>query len=327
MTTPSASLPHASDSRPGVDEGFLRDVVRGLGRRCKSLPCKYFYDARGSRLFDRICDLPEYYPTRCEVEILTRHAGAIADLVGPGCVLVEYGSGSSVKTRLLLDRLREPVAYVPVDISGEHLHTSAGRLARRYPALHIRPVCADFTMPFDLPSQLPAGRRVVYFSGSTIGNFHPDEAVRLLAGMARLAGPAGGLLIAMDLKKDRSILEPAYDDREGVTASFNLNLLTRINRELGADFNLDRFRHRAFYNEDPGRIEMHLVSLEAQTVHVGGRVFSLTQGETICTEYSHKYSLADAQALAEKAGLSVEQVWTDDRGLFSVQWMQGPEGS
>jgi L-histidine Nalpha-methyltransferase len=318
--TPLPTIPAAP-----VDSVFLRDVIRGLGAGHKSLPCKYFYDAVGSRLFDRICALEEYYPTRAELDLLTLHGTEIADVAGPGVTLVEYGSGSSVKTGLLLDRFREPAVYVPVDISREHLLASAHRLARRYPDLPVLPVCADFTGPFELPVEAGTGRRVVYFSGSTIGNFSPGEAVRLLAGMARLAGPEGGLLIALDLKKDRAILEPAYNDRLGVTATFNLNLLARINRELRANFALDRFRHLAVYNEECGRIEMLLISLEAQRVRVGGRTFSFEAGETICTEHSHKYSPTDVHALAGKAGLNVRHFWTDSRGLFSVAWMSRAE--
>ncbi len=300
---------------------FLRDVLAGLSRPDKHLPCKYFYDERGSQLFELICELPEYYPTRCELAILEAHAGAMADCLGPGLVLVEYGSGSSRKTRLLLDRLARPRAYVPVDISREHLLASARRLAADYPTLAVVPLCSDFTQSFRLPASVPAaGRRAVYFSGSTIGNFGPTEAVALLRRIAELVGPGGGLLIGADLKKDRAILEPAYDDAQGVTAAFNLNLLARINRELAGDFVLDRFRHRAFYNEPHGRIEMHLVSLEAQTVRVADQSFRLARDETICTEYSHKYSLADFAELARAAGLQVHAVWTDPAGLFSVQY-------
>jgi dimethylhistidine N-methyltransferase len=304
---------------------FLRDVLRGLSGPRKELPCKYFYDEAGSRLFECICALPEYYPTRCELAILGRHGPEIARLLGPRCALVEYGSGSGLKTRRLLDRLPDAAAYVPVDISREHLLRSAGALARRYPALEVVPVCADFTRPFALPAwRGPAARRVVYFSGSTIGNFGPAEATALLAGIARLVGPGGGLLIGVDLKKDRAILEPAYDDAQGVTAAFNLNLLARINRELGADFALARFRHHARYDEAHGRIEMHLVSLERQRAHVGGRAFLFEAGETICTEHSYKYDREGFTALAAEAGLRVERVWTDDQGLYSVQYLTTP---
>jgi dimethylhistidine N-methyltransferase len=319
---PTARSPRPGGAADGAD-AMLREVLAGLARPDKKLPCKYFYDERGSRLFDEICELEEYYLTRCELAILRRDAGEMAGRLGPGCALVEYGSGSSLKTRLLLDRLDRPAAYVPVDISGEHLLRSARRLARAYPDLEVVPVCADFTRPFPLPPlRHPPRRRVVYFSGSTIGNFGPAEATALLAGIARLCGPGGGLLIGVDLKKDRAILEAAYNDRRRVTAAFNLNLLARLNRELGADFDLGGYRHHAFYNAGPGRIEMHLVSLVAQTVHVGGAAFELAAGETICTEYSYKYGLDDFRALAARVGLAVEQVWTDERGLFSVQYLR-----
>ncbi len=303
---------------------FLRDVLAGLARPERRLPCKYFYDERGSRLFEQICDLPEYYPTRCELAILHHHGPRIAERLGAGCILVEYGSGSGRKTRLLLDHLSRPAAYVPVDISRDFLLATARRLADDYPHVPIVPLCADFTRPFRLPASLPSSaRRVVYFSGSTIGNFGPTEAQALLRQITDLVGPGGGLLIGVDLKKDRAILEPAYDDAQGITAAFNLNLLARINRELGADFVLDRFRHHAFYDEAHGRVEMHLVSLEAQTVHLAAHAFHLAAGETICTEYSHKYDQRDFARLAESAGLTVREVWTDADGLFSVQYAEG----
>jgi dimethylhistidine N-methyltransferase len=313
MTTHAISPPTA---------GFLRDVLRGLARPRKRLPCKFFYDARGSELFDEICRLDEYYPTRSEASVLRRHGGAIADAVGPGAVFIEYGSGNSKKTRLLLDRLHAPAAYVPVDISGEHLARTARRLARDYPGLEVRPVCADFTRPFALPPLArPAARRVVFFSGSTIGNFPPAEAVRLLRRIARQVGPGGGLLIGVDLKKDVRVLEAAYNDRRGVTAEFNLNLLARINRELGADFDVGQFRHRAVYNARAGRIEMYLDSRAAQAVHVGGESFAFAQGESVCTEFSYKYSPEEFRALAGRAAFAVEHVWTDARGWYSVQFL------
>lgn len=300
---------------------FLRDVLDGLSGEPKLLPCKYFYDARGSQLFDEICGLEEYYPTRCEAEVLSRNAPEMADLFGPRCVLIEYGSGSSRKTRLLLDRLHDPAAYVPVDISAEHLLAAARGLARRYPGLVIRPVAADFTRPFTMPPLPAADRRVVFFSGSTVGNFHPREAVGLLAHIARLVGTGGGLLIGVDLKKDTETLERAYNDARGVTADFNMNLLVRMNRELGADFAPERFRHRAVYNASAGRIEMHLVSLEDQSVHLGDRTIRFAAGETICTEYSYKYDPAEFRALAARVGFAVDHVWTDDERLYSVQYL------
>ncbi|HVF11165.1 MAG TPA: L-histidine N(alpha)-methyltransferase, partial [Abditibacteriaceae bacterium] len=247
------------DFEPQAD-CFREEVLHGLQQPQKELPCKYFYDERGSHLFDQICRLEEYYPTRTELAIMQEHAGAMAQLLGRGCLLIEYGSGSSLKTRVLLDHLAAPAAYVPIDISRAHLMRSAGRLAAAYPGLKVLPVCADYTTDFTLPTcHRPIARKAVYFPGSTIGNFDPTQAQNFLCHIAEICGVGGGLLIGIDLKKDACILEPAYNDARGVTAAFNLNLLRRINRELGADFQLDRFQHYAFYNEELGRIEMHLV--------------------------------------------------------------------
>lgn len=307
---------------PRADCTFLADVLAGLSRPRKQLPCKYFYDERGSRLFDAICELPEYYPTRAELRILERHAGRMAEYFGPRCGLIEFGSGSGLKTRLLLGRLVEGV-YYPVDISREHLLASARRLEGEFPGVEIEPVCADFTRPFELPpARREVRRRVVYFSGSTIGNFAPRQALTLLQRIARLVGPGGGLLIGVDLKKDRAVLEPAYDDSAGVTAAFNLNLLARANRELGADFDLGSFRHLAFYNERHGRVEMHLVSEREQAVRVGGSRFRLGEGETIRTEYSYKFGVEEFAGLARSADLEVREVWRDPAGLFSVQYAE-----
>ncbi len=307
------------DCAPRLDD-FYDEVVRGLSQDRKTLPCKFFYDECGSRLFDQICGLPEYYPTRTEAAIMRAHGAAMAAAIGPHARLVEYGSGSSVKTRLLLDHLSCPASYVPMDISGEHLMRSAAGLAAAYPHLEVLPVCADYTQEFTLPpGTRPHARTVIYFPGSTIGNFHPAQARQFLAGMAEAAGPDGGLLIGVDLRKSATVLEPAYNDRQGVTAAFNRNLLTRINRELGGDFGLEDWDHHAFYNEHVGRIEMHLMSLCAQTVRVGRREFEFAPDETIWTECSYKYDLAGFAALACEAGWQVAQVWTDADGLFSVQ--------
>jgi dimethylhistidine N-methyltransferase len=312
---------HAS-SLSSIRADFLRDVQHGLSRPNKRLPCKYFYDPIGGELFEAICQLEEYYPTRCELDILQRHGPAIADHLGAGIALIEYGSGSSRKTCRLLDHLREPAAYLPVDINGEQVRRTAQQLAQLYPRLKVLPVEADFTQPFELPLlHRPTARRVVYFSGSTIGNFEPPAARDLLAGIARLCGPGGALLLGVDLKKDPSILHAAYNDRFGVTAAFNLNLLARINRELEADFALDRFDHYAFYNPILGRIEMHLLSRTLQTVHIDESTFTLAAGESICTEYSYKYSLRDCERVAETAGMRVREVWLDDKELFSVQYL------
>jgi len=297
-------------------------VWAGLGGARKTLPCKYLYDARGSQLFERICELAEYYPTRTELAIMEAHAGEMARRLGPRCLLVEYGSGSSRKTRLLLDRLEAPAGYVPIDISRDALAASVRALAEAYPDLEVLPVCADYTEPIELPvPSRPAARRGVYFPGSTIGNFSPAEAQRFLARMARVAGRGGAILIGVDLRKDRRTLERAYDDASGVTAAFNLNLLSRLNRELGADFDPGRFAHRAVWNEAAGRVEMHLVSRTRQSVSVAGRRFAFAAGESIHTENSYKYTLEQFARLAAGAGLTVERVWTDPRERFSVQYL------
>ncbi len=311
------------DVSPSLED-FRNDIVQGLRRRPKSTPAKYFYDERGSALFDRICELDEYYPTRTELAIMQAHVREMAQAAGDDCCLVEFGSGSSLKTRILLDHLGDRLAaYVPVDISLEHLAHTAERLREAYPKLKVVPVCADFTQPFELPDGRTFGRRrIVYFPGSTLGNFHRDAARRLLRMIARACGEGGGLLIGVDLEKDRETLERAYNDSQGVTAQFNLNLLRRINRELDADFNLRRFRHRAVYNAEAGRMEMHLVSLAEQAVHIGDEEFHFDEGETIHTEISCKYTLEGFRKLAESAGLAVRQVWTDPKQWFSVQYLE-----
>jgi dimethylhistidine N-methyltransferase len=297
-------------------------VLAGLRRPRKRLPCKYFYDAEGSRLFDRICELPEYYLTRTELAIMHRHAGEMAAAIGRRATLIEYGSGSSTKTRVLLDRLDAPAAYVPIDISGEHLLRSAGALADVYPHVEVHPVCADYTTRFDVPEpQAPSRRRAVYFPGSTIGNFEPDDAARFLRGIARVCGPGGGLLIGVDLKKDPATLHAAYNDAAGVTAAFNLNLLARLNRDVDADFNVSAFAHYAFYNPRKGRIEMHLVSRAPQAVNVGGETIRFAQGESVFTESSYKYTLVDFAQLAVAAGFTPQRVWTDAERRFSVHYL------
>jgi dimethylhistidine N-methyltransferase len=309
------------DLSPDVSQ-FRREVWTGLSFPQKTLPCKYFYDERGSVLFESICELPEYYPTRTELSIMEAHAAAMAALLGNRCLLVEYGSGSSRKTRLLLDHLRDASGYVPIDISRAALTDSARSLAAAYPQLEVLPVCADYTEPFELPrSRVAPQRRGVYFPGSTIGNFTPPQAQRFLARMARVAGSRGALLVGVDLRKDRATIERAYDDRAGVTAAFNQNLLVRINRELDGDFDLACFRHQARWNDRAGRIEMHLVSTVAQTVRVAGRPFWFNAGDTIHTENSYKYDLANFAALAAGVGLAVREVWTDDARRFSVQYL------
>ena len=301
---------------------FAGDVLDGLQAPVKTLPCKYFYDEAGSRLFDRICELEEYYPTRTEAAIMQRCAGEMADCLGERLALIEYGSGSSTKTRILLDHLRDAAAYVPIDISREHLLRTAARLSAAYPRLRVLPVCADYTGRYELPDlDGPAARRIVYFPGSTIGNFHPGEAADFLIRIAEVAGSGGGLLIGVDLKKDARLLEAAYNDGKGVTAAFNLNLLERINREVGADFDMDSFRHHAFYNRPFGRIEMHLVSRHRQVVRVAGVEIPFRKGETIWTESSYKYRADEFASLAAQAGFRLERLWTDPVELFSVQYL------
>jgi dimethylhistidine N-methyltransferase len=315
------NTPTVHHVRPAVAR-FRTDVLNGLRRRHKRLPCKYFYDDVGSQLFDRICELPEYYPTRTELAILGADAPAMAARLGRHCLVIEYGSGSSIKTRLLLDALDRPAAYLPVDIACEHLERSAAALANNHPGLVVLPVCADFTCRFALPPGVPAAaRRVAYFPGSTIGNFAPRPAASLLAEMGRLVGPGGAVLIGVDLKKDPKVLEPAYNDAAGVTAAFNLNLLARINRELAGDFDLDRFEHHALYDPTFGRVEMYLISRRRQSVRAAGERIDFEEGEPILTECSYKYTVRGFQALAAAAGLRARQVWTDANRWFSVQYL------
>lgn len=302
---------------------FRADVLAGLKSQPKTLPCKYLYDERGSRLFDEICDLPEYYLTRTEVGILQRHAADMAAALGDECLLIEYGSGSSTKTPLLLEQMRRPAGYVPVDISREHLFASAATIAREFPRLEVLPTWADFTNGFAVPpTRRVSRRRVVFFPGSTIGNFDRPAAAALMAGITRRCGPRGGFLVGVDLWKSPAILWPAYDDAAGVSEAFNKNLLVRINRELGADFDVDQFDHYAHVNEVEQRLEMYLVSKCRQTVSVAGRSFQFEPGEMICTEHSNKYTLEGFRELARTAGLEVKRVWLDERRLFSVQYLE-----
>ena len=313
------SLEQLHDLEPTVME-FRSAVLQGLGSTPKTLPSKFFYDAEGSRLFDRICELPEYYPTRTECALLQARAHEVAALVGPHAGLVEFGSGAGVKVRLLLAALRYPAAYVPVDISRGHLLAAAASLAADFPDLRIAPVCADYTNRFALP-HLPGShpRRLAgFFPGSTIGNFTPSEAADFLRRAGRLLGRGSMMIVGVDLLKDRAVLEAAYDDAAGVTAAFNLNLLTRINRELGANFDLGTFAHEARWNAGESRVEMHLVSRVAQSVQVGGDRISFAADESIHTENSYKYSLAGFAGLARSAGYDPVAGWTDPAGLFSV---------
>ncbi len=306
----------------------LRDeVLRGLLRPDKTLPAKLFYDETGSELFDQICDLDEYYLTRTEMEIMREHSAEMASIIGGGCLLIEYGSGSSRKTRILLDGLRDVLAYIAIDISREHLERTMADLASAYPRITMIPVWADYTAPFELPPlEWPAARRVAYFPGSTIGNFHPAEAVDFMKRIAQVVGSGGSLIVGVDLKKDPATLHQAYNDRAGVTAAFNLNVLARINRELGADFRTDRFLHHAVYNLREGRIEMRLISLEDQVAHVDGVEIAFRAGESILTEVSYKYTTQEFEQLASRAGFTVRRIWTDAERRFSVQYLTTNEG-
>jgi dimethylhistidine N-methyltransferase len=302
-----------------VDQAFLSDVFEGFSRSQKSLPCKYFYDERGSQLFDQICELDEYYLTRCEQAIMNQYVGEMAFQLGERVMLVEFGSGSSTKTRVLLENLIEPAAYVPLDISEEHLLNTADVLRKRFPEIEILPLVADFTKPFVLPqSKIKPSHCAVYFPGSTIGNFPPDHALRLLQKIAGMLGPEGGLLIGIDLQKDPDVIWDAYNDSSGITDEFNLNLLCRINRELDANIKVDNFEHLAIYNELLGRVEIYLVSCCEQVVEVKNRRFKFAKGERIFTEYSHKYTVDGFSEMAAKSGFELHKYWTDADELFAV---------
>lgn len=307
---------HFYDLNPTLGS-FRDDVLAGLRAEYRQIPPKYFYDAAGSKLFDAITELPDYYPTRTEIGILENHRAQIARLVGKGCVLVELGSGSSHKVRVLLDAL-SPSVYLPIDISREHLRESAARLAADHPGLVVHATCADFTRPLQLPAATPPARRVAFFPGSSIGNFDPPDALALLRAINVLVGPRGTLLIGVDRKKDPARLHRAYNDSQGVTAAFNRNLLVRINRELKGGFDAEGFGHYAFYNPALGRIEMHLVSLREQRLEVGAEGFEFREGETIHTENSYKYTQSEFVALAGKAGFELVESWSDEQALFSL---------
>lgn len=305
-------------------EHFLDEVVRGLSKPQKELSAKFFYDARGSALFQKICGLKEYYLTRTELQIIDSRAPEIAEMTGPNPVVIEFGSGSNHKFRALLQHLGRLAAYISIDISKEHLLSASAELAQSHPGLQVIAVCADYTKAFELPEPLDPspGRRLGLFFGSTIGNFTPIQAVRFLSNAASALASGGVMVVGVDLKKDPNILEAAYNDRLGVTAAFNLNLLERINRELGADFDPDGFAHRAHYVEDRGRVEMHLVSRKSQTVSLGSRRFRFARGETIHTENSYKFAIEEFQEMAEGAGFMPRRAWTDTERMFSVHFLQ-----
>ena len=311
-----------------VDTLFLNDVIQGLGKVQKTLPCKYFYDEQGSLLFEKICDTPEYYVTRSECYIYEKYASAIAGLIGKKALIVEPGAGSVKKIELLLEKLDDPAGFIPMDISEEMLHLSSDALAKRFPDLDISPVVTDFLDKEALKhifSQLSTkplvDKRVVFFPGSTIGNFHPHDAECFLKQFSQNLQPGDALLIGVDLVKDIAVLESAYNDTAGTTADFNLNLLQRINRELEGDFSLKHFDHQAVFNEGKSRIEMHLVSTEEQQVRIADQVVSFNKNETIHTENSYKYSVSMFRELAKKAGFSLQHNWYDDQQLFSVYYL------
>ena len=302
------------------------ELLSGLLTGQKRISPKYFYDQRGSELFDQICDLPEYYLTRTELKIMRRHLAEAADLIGPGAAIIEFGAGSSHKVRQLLAHLKAPTAYVPVEISGDYLLEQAEGLANDFPELSIQPVTADFTKPFDLPRHpVEPKRNLVFFPGSTIGNFTKPHAQALLTVMREEAKPGGALLIGVDLEKDTSVLEAAYNDSSGVTAEFNLNVLRHLNEEHGTTFELDAFRHEAIFDENESRIEMRLVSVKQQTAMVGSHEISFQEEEYIITEYSHKYSIPEFHELARSAGFEPVKHWTDGHNLFSLHYMTVPE--
>lgn len=305
-------------------DSFLDDVLAGLSATHKTLPCKYFYDETGSRLFEKICELESYYPTRVELAILEQHAKEMTAPFGERAVLLEYGCGALVKVRLLLDAMTTPAVFVPIDISGDHLRAAAEELDAAYPGLRVRPIVADFTQALALPEDVAelSGARAGFFPGSTIGNFEAAAARDFLARAAQTLGSGGWLLIGADLVKDEDVLLRAYDDPEGVTAAFNLNVLRRMREELGARLDLDGFRHKAVWNAERSRIEMHLESLGPQSIVVGGRQFRFAAGETIHTENSHKYTADSFRALAEASGFRPVCMWTDPKAWFSVHLLR-----
>lgn len=313
----SSLSPVSSSASP-----LLAEALRGLRATPKTLPPKLFYDATGAELFERICTLPEYYLTRAELEILEARVHEIADLAGPRAALIEYGSGAGVKVRLLLDALREPAAYVPIDISTAQLARVASDIAHDYPQVAVRPVAADYTLPMQLPPLPPGASRLAFFPGSTIGNFNPTEAAAFLRRIRRTIGDDGALVLGVDRRKDAAVLHAAYNDAAGVTAAFNRNVLQRLNRELDADFDLSRFAHRALFNERASRIEMHLVSEERQVVHIAGERISFEAGETIWTESSYKYDRPALETLAASADFRIVRCWTDKAERFWLAYLR-----
>ncbi len=319
MTEPSSQRYQFFDQHPEVAD-FHDDIVKGLSAPEPYILPKYFYDEAGSRLFEEICSTEEYYPTRTEVSIIRDNIDSIVETLGEDCLLIEPGSGDSYKVRLLLDALR-PIAYLPIDISRRYLQDEAQKLAAEFTWLNVHAVCADFTGKLELPYHVESTNKVAFFPGSTIGNFLPEQAIIVLDEIRMMVGNGGGLLIGVDLQKDTNILNTAYNDKKGFTEQFNKNLLIRINRELGADFDIEQYAHSAFFNEENYRIEMHLVSLREQSVTIDEHVFHFAKGQSIVTEYSHKYTVKHFQKLAGKAGFKCVKTWLDEEQLFCVFYL------
>jgi dimethylhistidine N-methyltransferase len=319
MTADQLTAIQPSSAVPPAASDLLADIIAGLSSDPRTLPCKYFYDERGTALFQKICELPEYYITRTEIDILDRYRVEIASQLGPNIELIGLGTGAGTKTRILVEALHEPAAYIPVDISEKQLRKSSALFRKIFPNLEVLPVCADYLQAVTLPSpRHKAARNVVYFPGSTIGNFEPKEALEFLCRIANVSGRGGGLLIGVDLQKDQNVIEAAYNDKAGVTAEFNLNLLAHINRETGANFDLSRWQHRAIYNAEAGRIEMYLISATDQTVCIQDREFRFRASEKILTEHSYKHTPEGFIALARQAGFDFVKLWTDEARLFGV---------
>ncbi len=319
MTEPISQRYQFFDQHPKIAD-FQEDIVKGLAAPEPYILPKYFYDEAGSRLFEEICNTEEYYPTRTEVGIIRDNIDSIVETLGKDCLLIEPGSGDSYKVRLLLDALR-PIVYLPIDISRRYLQDEAQKLATEFTWLNVHAVCADFTGKLELPYHVETTNKVAFFPGSTIGNFLPEQAIMVLDEIRMMVGNGGGLLIGVDLQKSTEILNAAYNDKKGYTEQFNKNLLIRINRELGANFDIEQFEHHAFFNEDKHRIEMHLVSLQDQQVTIDEHVFHFAKGQSIVTEYSHKYTVEHFQTLAGKAGFKCVKTWLDEEQLFSVFYL------
>ena len=319
MTAHSLTTIQPASAVPPTTSDLLSDVIAGLSSDPRTLPCKYFYDERGAALFQKICELPEYYITRTELDILDRYRAEIASQLGPNIELIGLGTGAGTKTRILIEALEKPAVYVPIDISEKQLRKSSMLFQKIFPDLEILPVCADYLQPVVIPSpRHKAARNVVYFPGSTLGNFEPNVALEFLQRIANVSGRGGGLLIGVDLQKDQSVIEAAYNDEAGVTAEFNLNLMAHINREIGANFDLSRWEHRAVYNSEAGRIEMYLISTTDQTVRIQDRQFHFRAGEKVLTEHSYKHTPEGFTALARQAGFNFVKLWMDDARLFGV---------